>query len=493
MNVGILTQILRTITALALISVPLTPALATDQPRELEYERCSIGDGNTLLPAQCFELQVPLDPDTPAGETLTLSIAKVPARTNRPQADPFTLIAGGPGQSATESFPSVAGAFRHILLERDIYLIDQRGTGQSHKLRCESDETNNFEFDAEKIAEHAQTCRDSLSHDTRYFTTSVAVKDLELVREALGVKQWNIYGVSYGTRVALHYLRRYPDKVRSLILDAVVPPEVSLGPEIAVMAQRALNAMFARCSADPACAEAFPGLEDKTLTLIEELKRQPKAVQYEDLSSGQLRTVDFDHRHLAVTLRLMSYSAYGNAILPSMLYDASVNDNLAPFARQAELQIRSLDQSLATGMHNAVVCTEDEPFGDADIGRDASVDTYLGTDLIDALRISCEQWDAGFIDEDFKEPVTSNVPTLLLSGSADPITPPQYAESAAATLSNAKHIINTHQGHMQAASGCVPSIMAKFIEHADPDSLDTSCLERLIAPPFFIDANGPLP
>jgi len=304
----------------------IAPPLALSAEEGLKFSRCSIGDGASLLPAQCAEMSVPLDPANPSGESLTLTIAKVPARTNKPKSDPFTLIAGGPGQSATESFPTVAQAFRHILLERDIYLIDQRGTGQSHKLSCETDDESLFEFNPAQITEQAKACRDSLPHDPRFFTTSVAVQDMELVRKALGVEQWNIYGVSYGTRVALHYLRRFPDQVRTLILDAVVAPEVALGPEIAVMAERALDAMFARCESDSSCMEAFPDLATKTNALISSLKNKARPVQYEDFSSGQLRTLDFDHQHLAVTLRLMSYSAYGNAILPSMLFDASENN-----------------------------------------------------------------------------------------------------------------------------------------------------------------------
>ena len=471
----------------------VAPQLAFSAEQSLEFSRCSIGDGASLLPAQCAEMVVPLDPTAPLGETLTLNIAKVPARTNKPKSDPFTLIAGGPGQSATESFPTVAQAFRHILLERDIYLIDQRGTGQSHKLFCESDDATLFEFDPTLISEQSKECRESLPHDPRFFTTSVAVQDMELVRKALGIEQWNIYGVSYGTRVALHYLRRFPDQVRTLILDAVVAPEVALGPEIAVMAERALEAMFKRCESDSSCNSAFPELTTKTNTLISSLKNEAIPVQYEDLNSGQLRTLDFDHQHLAVTLRLMSYSAFGNAILPSMLFDASENNNLAPFARQAELQIRSVGNSIANGMHHAVVCTEDEPFTDINDGREQSANTYLGTDLIDALKINCEQWDAGVIDDDFKQPVESTVPTLLLSGSADPITPPEYAERAMAKLANSKHIVNEHQGHMQSTAGCMPSIMAEFIKLGDVEQLDTTCLERLTAPPFFIDANGPLP
>jgi len=396
--------------------------------------------------------------------------------------------------------------------DRDVILIDQRGTGSSSKLDCPSASESlglEFEVDTESLKALAKECFDSLDNDPRLFSTSIAVQDLEQVRESLGISQWNIYGISYGTRVALHYLRRYPDAVRTLTLDAVVPPDVSLGPEIGPLAQRALDLIFKRCNDDPGCAEAFTDLDTATLALLDKLEAEPRTITYENIATGKLATMDFTRNHLAITLRLMSYSSQTAAILPSMLHEAIVNDNFAPLARQTDLQTRSLGESLATGMHHAIICTEDEPFIGLDITSNVSgrntigdedqssevtpITSYLGDAILESLKANCAHWPAGYRDEDFKQAVTSDVPALILSGEADPITPPDYGERVAKTLSRARHLVNDSQGHMQAPFGCMPVLLAQFIESANGVDLQTECLQRLRPTPFFIDANGPLP
>lgn len=463
---------------------------------ELGFTDCSIGAGAGKLSAQCTTLAVPLDPDAPESDQLDLSIARIPARRHSTHTDAFTLLAGGPGQSALESFPAVAFAFRHIMRDHDVILIDQRGTGSSARLSCpEAPDSlgTGLAVDTDKVSQLAQACLDTLDHDPRLFTTSVAVKDLEHVRQTLGVSQWNLYGISYGTRVALHYLRRYPDKVRTLMLDAVVPPGVALGPEIAPLAQRALDLIFNRCVADSGCFEAFGDQREATRMLFESLEKQPRSITYEDVATGRLTTLEFTREHLAITLRLMSYSSQTAAILPSMLHEAIVNDNFAPLARQASLQSQSLGNSLATGMHHAVICTEDAPFMQATDSETESGTSYMGDGVVDTLLASCTSWPAGRMDADFKEPVTARTPTLILSGEADPITPPDYGEEVAESLLNSRHLINSQQGHMQAPFGCMPVLLAQFVETADARSLDTRCLERMRVLPFFVDANGPLP
>ena len=468
------------------------------------------------LAAQCATLNVPLDysethqtapsdplePDAHLDETvgssghIELSIARIPARRQSNRQDAFTLVSGGPGQSAIETFPAVSFAFRHIMRNHDVILIDQRGTGDSEKLVCESAPDSlglDMNIDLDKIAQDALDCRESLEHDPSLFTTSIAIHDLEMVRQQLGVSQWNMYGISYGTRVALHYLRRYPESVRTLMLDAVVPPSVSLGPDISRLSQRALDLIFQRCVNDKGCFDAFGDLTEPTMALLNELESNPKTITFEDVATGKLSTMELSRQHLAVTIRLMSYSAQTAAILPSMLHDAIVNENFAPLARQAKLQTRSLGNTLASGMHHAIICTEDAPFVEVltDEGKEPA--TYMGEGVIDSLLASCQNWPPGRIDADFKEPVTSDSPILILSGEADPVTPPAYGNSIIPTLSNARHIINPDQGHMQAPFGCMPVLLAKFVSTADAKSLNLNCLDRLRVTPFFVDANGPLP
>ena len=481
-------------------------AATNDEPAGSNFENCTIGDNGAQIAALCATLEVPLDPDDPAGEQQSLSVAKIESRRRSGHKDAVTLIAGGPGQSAIESFPALAFAFRHIMRDRDVILIDQRGTGQSTPLDCQEDSVANLDggaiqaIDPDKLAEQAQACLETLPADPRLFTTSVAVQDLENIRQQLGISQWNLYGVSYGTRVATHYLRRFPEFVRSVILDAVLPPQIALGPDISRLAQQSLEHIYTRCENTPGCNDVFGNLTEPTLLLLDSLDTQPRTITYENIATGELSERTFSRDELATTLRMLTYSSQTAAIVPSMVYDAIENDNLAPFARQADIQSASLGSMLATGMHHAVVCTEDVPYFASESNTDDAAQStpadsgfYLGEGVVESIEATCRDWPTGRMDADFKEPLQSAAPVLILSGGADPITPPAYGEMMMSDLTNARHIVNEDEGHMQAAFGCMPALMAQFVEEIDPESLDVECLERLRQTPFFIDANGPLP
>jgi len=475
----------------------------------IDFTPCRIGIAPMTLPAECASVDVPFthglnlseplaNASTATGQTqpatLSLSVARIPARSKQTAADPITLIAGGPGQGAQASWPQLSAAFYPILANRDVYLIDQRGTGNSSVMKCPTPPPGSgFSIDLAEVEQAAHECHNAQTYRTEWFTTSVAVRDLDTVRESLGIEQWNLYGVSYGTRVALHYLRRFPKHTASLILDAVVPPQKPIGPELPLHSQQSLDALFERCEMDTGCAAAFPNLAENTEQLFASLKANAREVEYENLSKGALESLTFTDQHLAMSVRLLSYTSYGTAILPSMLHDAAVNENLAPFARQVAIQESQLGGSLATGMHAAVICTEDAPFIQTIENRDELKKTFLGDYIVDAMVASCKPWPEGIIDDDFHEAVTGDVPVLALSGAADPITPPEYAELAITHLTNARHIVNPHQAHTQAPLGCTPSIMSQFVETKNPAELSLDCLQRLSPPALFVDANGPLP
>ena len=466
----------------------------------LAFSACTIGNRTTSLPAECASVSVPMDPDLPDGARLELAIARLPARERDARDDPLVLVAGGPGQSALQTFPSIITAFRHVNRERDLILVDQRGTGDSRPLDCADPEppgTPAASGDPDPVAEAreaARRCLASLDEDTTLFTTSVAVQDLDAVRRALGLATMNLYGVSYGTRVALHYARRFPASVRSLILDAVVPPGTPLGADIAPVAQRAMDDILQRCLDDSDCGGAFPGIDTRTAALLARLQREPVRIRYEDIADGRPRDTELGRAELAVTLRLLSYSAWGASLLPSMLDDAIETAHFAPFARQTDLQSRALAEALATGLHYSVICTEDLPFTNAPAALAAARSTFLGELPLAAQIAACEDWPRGRIDADFHRPLALDMPTLILSGDADPVTPPAYGERAAAMLGeDVVHVINTGQGHTQASLGCVPSLMATFLRAGTGADLSLDCLARLTPPPFFLDANGPRP
>lgn len=476
-------------------AAPSAPTLAFT-PCMLEHP-----SGLSGVKAECATLEVP-ENLSGVGRRITLSIARHPAISERKAADPLFVLAGGPGMGAQEMYTGAAGAFARINRDRDIILVDQRGTGRSTPLQCAADPTLlGLEGPTPPPAVRdalldtaTRQCLDTLQakHEVAQYTTSAAVRDLEAVRVALGAAQINLYGVSYGSRVAQHYLRRYPDRVRSLILDGVLPAGLAVGPAIALDAEAALGMILRRCAAQPACRKAFGDPADIYRTLRARLTAAPREVRLPDPRSGALRTVVFGPAHLATVLRLSSYSTPTAALLPLAMHEAVTKDNYLPLASALLMQLDTVPQSIALGMHHSVVCAEDLPFiGEVDRARLAT--TYMGTDLIDPLRRICALWPRGPVDDDFRQPLTSSVPTLLLSGSADPVTPPAYAEAVLRGLSDARHVVLQDEGHGQLGATCMDRVLRDFIAAPAPAKLDLQCLEKRRASPFFTSLAGPTP
>lgn len=482
--------------ALLLLLSPVKQALPGEGATiELEDCRISAGPGFPGRKARCGILERPLAPSEAGSPTIELKVAVVPALTLEPGRDPFVPIAGGPGQSSVEFYAAYAGAFEQIRRTRDIVLLDQRGTGESASLRCDiEDQVHKARYSREEIVSDTRRCLDALDHDPRFFTTSVAVTDLEALRQALGYPSVNLYGVSYGTRVAQHYARRYPSVTRSVVLDGVVPPQLALGPDIALEAQRALDAIFDRCAETRACNERFPDISREFDRVRAALAERAVTVDIPDPLTWKVESVPFGPEQLAGSLRLLSYHPNTVALMPLLIHEAAVG-NYRPLAAQFLMASRSMYESLSIGMHNAVMCTEDAPFfGDRNPDRDQPESTYMGAVQLDAMEAMCSIWPRGILDHDLREPLATDLPVLLLSGDADPITPPQFAEMAALRMTNGRHLVGADQGHGQAGRPCIPEIMAEFVEAASVDELDEGCLaERQFAMPFFLEYNGPSP
>lgn len=466
-------------------------------PRQtLPLEDCRIraAEGFPGIKARCGTLVRPEDPSDPDSPTIDLRVAVIPALSLEPEADAFVPIAGGPGGSTIEFYASVATAFEDVRRTRDIVLMDQRGTGQSAPMRCDVDEDIiEGRYSRERTIADTRTCLAELGNDPRFFTTSIAVLDLEALREALGYAQFNVYGISYGTRVAQHFLRRFPASTRTVVLDGVVAPQIALGPGIAIEAQNTLEQIFDRCSEDDACAARFPNIREEFTRLRRSLVDQPAALLLANPSTGRTEELLFDDDKLAGALRLLSYHPSSVALMP-LLIDEAVTGNFQPLGAQFMMIANSMSDAINIGMHNAVVCTEDAPyFSSAGISRDELEATYIGPLQLDALDAMCSVWPKGVIDENFKEPVQSDVPVLLLSGENDPITPPAYADLAAVDFGNALHLTGRQQGHGLAPRGCTPGIIGEFVASASVEGLATDCLERVFAMPFFLDFSGPSP
>jgi pimeloyl-ACP methyl ester carboxylesterase len=465
-------------------------AALTLTPCELEHPLRLL-----VLPAECGVLNVPENPDEPRGRQIGLHIARVAAISRRKQPDPLFVLAGGPGAAAGAFYASVAPALARIQRDRDIVLIDQRGTGGSNPLECaEPGDPLGHAREAEIVAT-TRACLTTLSRraDVAYYTTSLAVQDLERVRAALGLERINLYASSYGTRVAQQYLRRSPGRVRTVILDGVVPIAEPIGPATPLDAEAALEGILRRCAQDGACKTRFGDPASDYDAVRAALRLSTVPISVHDPTTGEDRSFEFGADHLASVLRLLSYTSEYAALLPLLLH-AGAQQDYAPLASQYLMVERSYAQAIATGMHNSVVCTEDVPlFAKYPIDRARLAATYLGTRQLDGLEAVCRVWPRGKVDEDLRAPFRSEVPALLLSGSDDPATPPAYAHEAAGVFTHHLEVVLEGFGHGQLTAPCVDRIMALFVARASAQALDVSCVRAARPLAFFTSLNGPPP
>ncbi len=469
------------------------PAIA-DAGTTLEMSQCELRLPGTSLtaPAECGWFEVAENPDEPDGRKISLRVARVPAQGRSVEPDPLVLFAGGPGQAASEAWLIVAPAFNKLMENRDVLLIDQRGTGQSSPLKCRQlglDEA--LLQDWEDLEQVTQECLDEQQGDPRYYTTTIAMQDYDQVRAALGYEQLNLFGVSYGTRAAQVYLRLFPEHVRTVVLDSVVPQTLALGSEHALKLDQALDRILDSCEANADCRQAFPDTRENLRRIAQAVQENPVMLTVDHPITGQPAELRFDRDVLGSAIRFLSYSSETQALLPLLIHEASTTGDYSRIASQLMITAAGLSDSIAQGMEMSVTCAEDFPRFDQ-IPQDN--DPYLlGNSLRRASEIRCDVWPRGPVPADFNEPVVSDKPVLLLSGEFDPVTPPEYAEQVLQHLSNGKHLVAPGQGHSVTGKGCLGKLVTEFIEKADHSQLDTSCISQLQASPWFMSLTGPKP
>jgi pimeloyl-ACP methyl ester carboxylesterase len=455
----------------------------------LEFTPCtlSVSGSPATESAYCTRLAVPEDRGAAGGRRIELAVAFVPSRARQPKADPVFMLAGGPGQSALEAYPSAASAFGDVLRERHVVLVDQRGTGGSNRLDCDMpEEEMSAELDVAVMRDFAARCLEGLDADPRHYTTSDAVLDLEAVREAIGAAQVNLVGISYGTRVALEYLRRHPDRIRTVVLDGVVPPELALGSEHARNLDAALAKHFASCERDDACRRQYGSPRQQLDRLLGDLRAEPRRVRYRDPLTDEPREDLFTPAVVAGVVRLYAYVPQLAAMLPRSLAEAAAGRPEVLMA-QGRMIESLVGEQIAIGMGLSVSCAEDADRLRVD---PADAGTVMGAEFVAAILAQCEVWPKGRRPADFNEPVPSDRPVLLLSGELDPVTPPRYGEAVVQHLPNGRHIVAPGTGHNVTDAGCAPRLVGRFLTTADAKGLDASCLERLAAPPPFLGPYG---
>jgi pimeloyl-ACP methyl ester carboxylesterase len=460
---------------------------------DLAMETCELIVPGTPLSTmgQCGWLRVAENPAEPDGRSIAIRVARIPARGRVTKPDPLVFFAGGPGQAATETWPMVAYALRKVNESRDILLVDQRGTGQSNALKCPEIELEvALAADWDALARVTRDCLESIDGDPRFYTTTIAMHDIDAARAALGYDTVNLYGGSYGTRAAQVYLRLFPEQVRTIVLDGVVPQTLALGSEHAEKLDQAIFRVLAGCDDDPVCAKAFPQTRRKLRELIAMLEAEPTEVTVAHPTTGKPFSVTFDREVLASSLRFLTYSADTQAMLPLLVHEAHTERSFERLASQMLIAASGLQQSISQGMELSVMCAEDYPRFPAGGG----LGKFLMGDLMHrAVQIQCGIWPQGAVPENFGDPVSADVPVLLLSGELDPVTPPEYADQVAAHFPQAMHLVAPGQGHIVTTRGCVGELASQFIIEGSFEGLDTACLSRMQATPYFVSLTGPQP
>ncbi|MFC3552301.1 alpha/beta hydrolase [Lysobacter cavernae] len=463
----------------------------------LAFEPCTLSSplAATSIDAQCTTFDVAENPAEPGGRKIALNIAWLPAKDQGGgTADPVFFLAGGPGQAATEHAATVDMALREVRKQRDIVLIDQRGTGRLSPLTCRDgngqplkpDETD---ASAAAIAAFAQRCAQALAGraDPRLYTTTEAVADLDAVRRALGVDRINLVGVSYGTRVAQQYAARHPQHTRALVLDGVAPNPLVVGGEFARTFERSLGLQIAQCQQLPSCKARFAtDLRTQLRDLKTRLADAPVVVEYRDPTSGEHKRDTLDAETVVGLTHLFSYMPQMASLLPVVIDEAG-HGRYAPLIALAQMMSREVGGQMTHGMQWSVICAEDADRYRADPG-DAG--TVLGSEVATAFFAACTHWPRGQRPADFNQPLQSDVPALLLSGEIDPVTPPSYGEQVLAGLRNGRHLVLRGQGHNVSGIGCLPKLVGQFIESTDAKQLDAHCLDTIGYVPPFTSFNG---
>ena len=447
--------------------------------------------------AECGYLVIPEDRSRPDGKTIQLAVARFKSDSSEPAPDPIVYLEGGPGGSPLRSFiPQFNVLLAPLLEKRDLILIDQRGTGYSQPaLDCpEYKEWSLSVLDEDLSAERAEAlgnqvlleCRNRLAStgvDLTAYDSAENAADLNDLRLALDIEQWNLYGISYGTRLALTTMRDFPEGIRSVAIDSVVPLQTNLYTEIPGNGARAFDVFFDTCTADSDCNTAFPDLRRVFFDLVDQLNETPVKFLVK-LRSGEKVDALLNGDGL---LGLMFQSLYATSIiplLPRMIYEIRDGNTALIAALQGEF-LAQLDD-ISFGMHYSVQCDEEVPFSTPD-ELAAATQAYPEYRSISGPGIFdlCRTWGSLPSEPVENQPVASDVPTLVLSGEFDPITPPRWGELAAETLRHSFYFELSGAGHgASLTEECPRSILLAFFD--DPATKpEASCIADEMAEVVF--------
>jgi pimeloyl-ACP methyl ester carboxylesterase len=454
---------------------------AADEPN-IVLASCRFAD--LTRAARCGTLSVPENPDKPAGRRLSISVAVIPAAKGSALADPIVILQGGPGEDSISSAGFFAERFASLLDNRDLLLVDQRGTGKSGALPCTLYSAGDPAASLRDVFPLAviKRCAQRLKAraDLTQYTFDRFAGDLEQVRRGLGYGALNLYAGSYGTRAAQVYIRRFPASVRTAYLGSPVPMDAANPLAFAKTAETALELLFSSCAADPPCREAFPKLREEFRAVA--LKLDSGAVRVS--IPGSAATATLYRGRVAEWMRSRLYRPKSATMLPWMIHRAYAGD-WNPLVKDMLADAHDADPAFSFGLFLSITCSEDVAFiREQDIGAETQ-GTFLGDYRVRQQQAACKEWPTRALPKDYRAPVLSAVPTLFVSGAADGGTPLWYADHVAAGFSNRVQVIVKGQGHTE-WSDCLAQLYQRLVRGGAVTGLDPSC-PNVPRPPFKLN------
>lgn len=444
--------------------------------------------------AKCGWYEVWENRSAKSGRKIKLHVMFIPATKAISKPDPIFMLAGGPGEAATKAYPPLLARLRALIKERDIVLVDQRGTGLSNPLDCNRAYTalqglNNLSAkEAAKIqTEQMRLCLADYDAAPEFYGTNNAMDDLNDLREAMGYPQINLMGISYGSRAALVYLRRHGTSVRRMVIDGVLPTTRSLPNFMERDAQRSLSLNIQHCEENRDCHSQFPELRSHLESLINKLRKEPLQLTLSNAVTGEDEETTLYADSLVGILHMVLYSRDVSTLIPYTIEQA-YQGNFKPLSALGAL-IDPAEMGMSAGMRFSVLCGED--FSSKSVVENEEYKFFTHS-MSENMADACEFWPSIPVAPEYFFAVSSDVPVLLTSGELDPITPPVWGEEAAKTLSNAKHIVVPNVGHGTWTYGCMPEVLADFIAGTNVDALEVDCVAKIKRPAFFYNPSGPV-
>jgi pimeloyl-ACP methyl ester carboxylesterase len=440
-------------------------------------EPCMLdGPQGTRAWAECGVVEVAVAVDAPA-PVLGIAYARLPATGASDRGAPIVLLAGGPGQAALRDFVPVLPHLDGVRARHDVVLVDVRGTGRSQPQRCPDDRPLASRLGGDGDDAILTACVGALTVPARHLLTADAARDVDAVRLALGIERWHVLGVSYGTRLALTYDRLFPGRAVTLTLDGFVPVDRALGDDVAADMTASLRALG-------------DGAVDDFRAVKAHLAAAPHPVQLRHPTTGVVLQLTATAALVNGAVRMLLYATETRAVLPVLLHAARDGD-LGPLVALAVLSGEQLEGALHGPVNASVLCAEDVPFFAAAVAAPGGVAAPAFDDERPGMRRQCARWAT----VPPSRPVFSGTktPTLILSGEHDPITPPHHAERALLRFADVVHVVAPGQGHHVLARGCIPDVVADFVDRQTARGLAVACVRRLAPIAPFVDAQGPSP